>query len=156
MPVLAILAPNHVLSVSPVPTLWASLVGKEVPNEGQKTPHRPQNNQNNNKYIHHFYLAFSHHLGVHFIPQEIHMNVDVRMDLFFVKGVILGGPDLVGNAGTKLPQTVEIRLSQANSRVAGLELSMLLCNKNKELVIAVNSAHDDIVHRTDAGHKRFG
>ena len=84
------------------------------------------------------------------------MDVDVGMDLFFVKRVVLGGTDLVGDTWPKLPQTVEIRLSEANSRVAGLELSMLLTNENQELVIAVNSTHDDIVHRMDAGHKRFG
>jgi hypothetical protein len=84
------------------------------------------------------------------------MDVDVRMDLFLVKRVILGGSDCIGDAGTKLPQTVEIRLPEANCGVAGLELTMLLGNKNQELVIAVNSTHEHIVHSPGDEHKRFG
>jgi hypothetical protein len=81
------------------------------------------------------------------------MDVDVRMDLFLVKRVILGSSDLIGDAGSKLPQTVEIRLPEANCGVAGLELTMLLGNKNEELVIAVNSTHELIVHNPGDEHK---
>lgn len=84
------------------------------------------------------------------------MDVDVRMDLFLVKRVILGSSDCIGNAGSELPQTVEIRLTEANCGVAGLELMMLLSNKNQEFVIAVNSTHEHMLHSPGDEHKRFG
>lgn len=96
------------------------------------------------------------HALIHLIPQSLNMDVDGRMDLIFVERVKLCSADSVCNAGAKLPQTVEIHLPEADCRVLELQCGVLLAYKRTEIVIAVNSAHDDIVHRTDAGRKRFG
>jgi hypothetical protein len=42
-------------------------------------------------------------LHIHLIPQILDMNVNGRMNLLFVKRVILGSANLVGDVGSKLP-----------------------------------------------------
>jgi hypothetical protein len=42
-------------------------------------------------------------LHIHLIPQILDMDVNGRMNLLFVKRVILGSANLVGDVGPKLP-----------------------------------------------------
>ena len=66
------------------------------------------------------------------------------------------GTNLRGNTWPEFPQTVEKGLPITNRGVLLRELFMLLRNKNKELVIVVNSTHETRLHRQAATCKRIG
>jgi hypothetical protein len=70
------------------------------------------------------------------------MNVNGRMNLLFVKRVILGSANLVGDVGSKLPQTVEIHLSKENRWVKNFQVVIFLAYKDTEFVITIDCAHE--------------